>query len=287
MAFPPLFHAVDAAAAEAQTQLLRLRAVEFTCLVAAAVFAEIPSTFLGRTGPILTLAFFVLALVLRVSGSDVAAERRWYEGRAAAESLKSMSWQYAAGGESFRLDDSSSDTRFVFTMKELLRELSDLDVPFPSAQDTAIPMEMRALRASTRAQRTEVYRALRVKDQLDWYERKASWNKQRAHWWRNGMIGIETVAVLLGLGRALGWYDVDWLGIFAAIAAAFAAWQQTKNYQGLSQAYAVTSHDVALVNASIGSEESEEDWAQAVHDAEAAFSREHTMWRARRQGPSV
>ena len=63
------------------------------------------------------------------------------------------------------------------------------------------------------------------------------------------MISIETGAVLLGFGRALGWYDVDWLGIFAAIAATFAAWQQTKNYQGLGQSYAVTSHDVALVMA--------------------------------------
>src|SRR5690606_23979207 len=100
----------------------------------------------------------------------------------------------------------------------------------------------------------------------------------RARQWRAGLIAIEGGAVLLGFGRALGWYDVDWLGIFAAVAATFAAWQQTKNYQGLSQSYAVTSHDVALVNASIGSEVSEEAWAQAVHDAEAAFSREHTMW---------
>lgn len=148
----------------------------------------------------------------------MAAERKWYEGRAAAESLKSMSWQYAAAGESFRLDDSTSDERFVITMKEILKELGDLDIPFPSAQDTAIPVEMRALSASSRAQRTEMYRTLRVKDQLDWYERKAASNKLRAHQWRVGMIVIETGAVLLGFGRALGWYDVDWLalGIFAA-----------------------------------------------------------------------
>jgi len=287
MAFPPLFDAVDTAAAEAQHQLLVLRGLELTSLVAAAGFAEFPGSALRGAGPILTIIFFVLALLLRVSGSDVAAERRWYDGRAAAESLKSMSWQYAVGGESFRIGESGSDQRFVDNMRAILKELSDLDIPLPDAKNTAIPTEMTAIRSVDRRERAELYIRLRVRDQLAWYRAKATWNKRRASQWRAGLIGIEAAAGLLGLGRALGWYDVDWLGIFAALAATFAAWQQTKNFQGLSRSYAVTSHDVALVNSSIGSETSEEDWAQAVHDAEAAFSREHTLWRARRQGPSV
>jgi hypothetical protein len=60
---------------------------------------------------------------------------------------------------------------------------------------------------------------------------------------------------------------------------------QAKKYANLSEAYAVTSHEVSLVPSTLSAEATEEEWAQAVHDAEAAFSREHTMWQARRQGP--
>lgn len=287
MAFPPLFEAVDTAAAEAQTRLLRLRGLELASLVAAAAFAEVPGVFLGRSGPIATLVFFALALLLRVSGSDISAERKWYDGRAAAESLKSMSWQYAVGGESYRIDDANADARLVTNMQSILKELSDLDIPHADQHNAAIPSEMKTIRISDREGRTDTYIRLRVQDQLAWYKAKADWNKKRAGQWRTALIVLEAVAGLLGLGRVLGWYDVDWLGVFAALAAAFAAWQQTKNFQGLSRAYSVTSHDIALVSNSMGSEETEEAWAQNVHDAEAAFSREHTMWRARRQGPSV
>lgn len=287
MAFPPLFDAVDAAAAEAQTRLLRLRGLELTCLVVAAAFAEVPGGRLGGVGPIATLVFFVSALMLRVSGSDVSAERKWYDGRAAAESLKSMSWQYAVGGESYRIDEADAEARFVSNAQAVLKELSDLDIPYADEHNAAIPAEMKLIRAMDRAGRTATYRRLRVQDQLAWYKAKADWNKRRARQWRVALILIEGAAGLLGLGRALGWYDVDWLGVFAALAASFAAWQQTKNFQGLSRAYAVTSHDIALVSNFMGSEETEEVWAQNVHDAEAAFSREHTMWRARRQGPAT
>jgi hypothetical protein len=78
---------------------------------------------------------------------------------------------------------------------------------------------------------------------------------------------------------------VNWLGVLAAGTASVAAWQQTKNYSSQSEAYAVTSHEVAIVAETIGPAIDESSWAQAVHDAEAAFSREHTLWLARRQGP--
>jgi hypothetical protein len=70
-----------------------------------------------------------------------------------------------------------------------------------------------------------------------------------------------------------------------AISASLAAWKQTKNYAALSESYSVTSHEVAILATTIVKHVDEQTWSQAVHDAEAAFSREHTLWLARRQGP--
>jgi hypothetical protein len=69
------------------------------------------------------------------------------------------------------------------------------------------------------------------------------------------------------------------------VAVAVIGWMQAKKYASLSEAYAVTSHEVALVASTLSAELDEDAWAQAVHDAEAAFSRELTMWQARRQAP--
>lgn len=286
MNFPPLFDAVDTSAANSQRKLLTLRKIEFVALVSAAALSEIPGDVLWRVGPLLTFIAFALALIVRISGGDQAAERKWYDARAAAESIKSMTWQYAVGGEAYRIDDPESEQRYIENLRAILSELPDLDMAVPGATATALTDEMKSLRVSDRGARSAAYIEHRVQDQLGWYERKANWNKQRARYWRLAVIALEGLAGLLGLFRVLGWFDVDWLSIFAATAAVLAAWQQTKNYLGLSQSYAVTSHDVALVNANIGNEVDEEAWAQAVHDAEAAFSREHTLWRARRQGPN-
>jgi hypothetical protein len=101
------------------------------------------------------------------------------------------------------------------------------------------------------------------------------------------LIGIDSIAIALGLLRVLGAFDVNWLGILATAAAGVAGWQQLKNYSSLSEAYAVTSQEVAIVSETIGQPSIDEGaWAQLVHNAEAASSREHTLWLARRAIPA-
>lgn len=285
LTFPALFDSVDAAAAESQKTLLNLRKIEFGALVLGAAASEIPGDVLFSLGPVLTVALFLLALLLRVSGADKRAERTWYDSRAAAESIKSLTWQYAVSGEIFRKTDTQASSRFTHELKTILEELKELNIPAGESSTSAITSEMAELRSLPLAHRIATYKRLRIEDQLAWYRRKAEWNRKQARRWRWGMIAVEALAVLLGLARALSWFDVDWLSIVAALAAVMAAWQQTKNYLGLSRSYSVTSHDVTLVGASIDQVGTEEEWSQAVHDAEAAFSREHTLWRARRQGP--
>jgi hypothetical protein len=97
---------------------------------------------------------------------------------------------------------------------------------------------------------------------------------------------LEAAAILAGVVRIKQGAEVDFLGAFAAIAASFVAWTQSKKYAFLAESYSVTSHEVHLVGASVIPAVDESTWAQSVHDAEAAFSREHTLWQARRQGPN-
>jgi hypothetical protein len=59
-------------------------------------------------------------------------------------------------------------------------------------------------------------------------------------------------------------------------------WVQTKRFQELAGSYALTAHEIMLLDAMLPSDQSDEKFSSFVGDAENAFSREHTQWRARR-----
>ena len=72
------------------------------------------------------------------------------------------------------------------------------------------------------------------------------------------------------------------VAVAATAAVAVAAWTRTKAHSELAEAYAVTAREVAQIRAS-AAEVAEEDWRDFVANAEQAFSREHTLWHARRR----
>lgn len=254
-------------------------------LAAGAFVALIPAGSYKNVGPILTVVFFASALVVQISGVANRQERRWYAARAAAESIKTASWELAVGGEAFRINDASAEKRFRDVLKKVLDNVRSLDIGADGISESTVTASMRTLRSADRATRAEKYRILRVDDQVKWYSSKAAQNRRRYRQLGVIVMIVELVAMILGLFRVSGSVDADLLGPVAAVAAGFIGWMQAKKYANLSEAYAVTSHEVSLVPSTLASSADEEEWAQAVHDAEAAFSREHTMWQARRQGP--
>ncbi len=279
--FPPLYQAAEQLSKRGQSRFLRLRAAELFGLVIAALFMAVDADSLRGSAAWLGLFFFVLALVIRVSQLAEKYERQWYEGRAVAESVKSASWLYSVKGHPYQNEDAAAD--LTATVRGLLDGMEQLDVA--AGPDLEIVTTwMKQTRYIDLPSRIGVYCTHRVDDQLSWYRQKAIWNKTRARRWFGGMVLLEASAVLLGLLRALGHFEFDWLGVLAAAAAGAGAWQQTKSYSALSKSYSATSHDVTLARHELGDQgDAEGHWAEAAHNAEAAFSREHTLWLARRR----
>jgi hypothetical protein len=258
--------------------------VELIALAGAAALAE-PS-WGNRHINVSALASVVLLLVAIVARIYAAAnkpERGWYDARAVAESTKTLAWQYSVGGEAFPIDDPQSMHRFTGRIAELATRFPKLDIPAGPGANAQLTPAMERLRGSALEERRSVYRDCRVLNQQDWYSRKANFNRTRARWWGRALLVAEVSAAGLGLLRAVRVFDVDWAGLLAALAAAVLAWRQTKQYETLAESYAVTSHDVATLASRLGEQQSEGSWATAVHDSEAAFSREHIVWLARRQ----
>jgi hypothetical protein len=290
---PPLYRAADQSSTEAQNRFLWATRIRLFALLGAAFFG----LFVWKYAPspvdwagVVAASCFAVALVVEAFLYQAKPERTWYEGRAAAESVKTLSWRYSVGGEPFNigsLPEGQVADLFLEQLKYLFDVIRDLDLAPPSSSGEQITQKMRDARGASLADRKALYERGRVEDQQDWYQRKASWNKRRASAWTLAMLIVEIGGVVFGILKAVGTLEGDLLGFAGAIAATMTAWLQTKQHRTLATAYTVTTLELASVRSKISHQGSEADWATFVSDAEEAFSREHTLWKASRGVRSI
>jgi hypothetical protein len=286
-ALPALFRAADANSTAAQQTFLRLSsAVLVLVLIAAgaAVFGR-PESGTDYFAIVAAVAF-AIALLLRFRLVTDQPERSWYDGRAAAESVKTSAWQYAVGGSNFRVtqDTAAADRLFRERVTEIIDEFRGRHlVPVADGSEAQITDAMRRVRSEALLDRIEAYRQGRLVEQIRWYRDKARSNEKSARLWNGVTLGLQTVALGGAILKASGVFAFDALGLASAAIAAAVAWMQTKDYVGLAEAYAVTSQELGAIETCIEGVRSEEEWSQFVDDAEGALSREHTLWRARRR----
>jgi hypothetical protein len=281
MVLPPLHDAASDASLRGQDRFVRATQGQLVCLIVAAVGgALVLEAGDVSIGAVVALIAFVAALGLRTLMLIAAPARNWYEGRAAAESVKTLAWRYAVGGHPFAvgLGEPEADQLFVERCSEILRELTQLELVVEAGPQ--ITPQMRDLRQGPLAVRKDAYETARIADQQDWYSAKCAANRQKAWRWQLALGVLETVGVLAAVARVAGWIHFDLLGVMAASTAAGTAWIQTRQYEQLAAAYGIACQELANVRALVHSPDNEGSWAVFVQDAEEAISREHTMWRA-------
>jgi conflict system pore-forming effector with SLATT domain len=216
----------------------------------------------------------------------VRPERLWYEGRAIAESVKTLSWQYAVGGGRFprKAGEPGLDEGFVTALRELLETVDFALLPKGGPNITEM---MRAVRAADLDTRKATYRDQRIEEQRSWYERWASWNAWRSELWRVAMIALQLIGVVVAIVAIFETSKIviGLLGFLATAAATAVAWHQTRDHETLAEAYSIAAHELSLVKERVSVPQSDAEWAEFVREAEQAISREHTLWRARRSRP--
>src|SRR5438874_2666748 len=114
---PALYQAADKASLDAQATFLNSLRTQLLLLVGAAISAAFTWRIKGRDwAGFIAAAVFIVAAYLRVDALRSRREQTWYDGRAAAESAKTLAWRYAVGGNPFRVDDAgvgAADELFV------------------------------------------------------------------------------------------------------------------------------------------------------------------------------
>jgi len=228
------------------------------------------------------LTGFLAALLAEGYASATKPDRAWYEGRAAAESVKTLAWRYVVRGESFDGPDGEAlDREFVNRVGEVLSDLKDVDLVDASTSEQ-ITRKMREIRSSPFDIRRATYREGRVENQRSWYAKNASKNRRIGHSWGLLVVAAEGLGVLGGVAIITVGLAVDIVGVFAAVAATVTAWTQAKQYKTLGTAYGLTAQELAGVKSELDALTDESKWARFVGEAEEAISREHTLWRASR-----
>ncbi|WP_369178737.1 DUF4231 domain-containing protein [Streptomyces mutabilis] len=274
---PVVFRSSDSASLDGQRNYIRGTKLRLTLAVAAAVCGALDQ----RAAVVGLVVVFVLTICAEVWLLTERPEQSWYDGRALAESTKTLAWRFAVGGAPFPADLPRPDAhrRFQRRLGELLREapVSSL-APVGSI---AVTDAMNTLRSRSFADRKEAYLRHRIEDQQRWYTAKAASNVRNARRWRFVLIGVEGLGLTAAVLRLLELFTFDLAGILAAVLGAGSAWLAVRQHETLGRAYTFAATELSVIHERLAHAD-EETWAGEVSDAEEAISREHTMWRASR-----
>lgn len=281
---PGFFREADAASLTGQAWTLRY------------TLARLGGSVLAACGSVLSISaghLDVAALIILVGfavalGAEVASwvhrpEAAWYEGRALAESAKTLAWRYAVCADPFTADLPAR--RAGELLRSRFREVSEdtaAHIVVDADEATTTPA-MERLRQKPFETRRATYIEGRTLDQQRWYAKKARLNRRLSTCWRIALVLAGVAALIVAALRVFGGWNIDLAGLMAATIAAGAAWVAVKQFAPLASAYTVAARELAF-QADRLRNVVEEDWATTVADAEEAISREHTLWLASRTG---
>jgi hypothetical protein len=171
---------------------------------------------------------FALSLVCLVERRRRKPEEAWYGGRAAAESVKTLAWRYAVGGDPFPTTSTDREAAAVYLdrLKKILDELKGIGLARTAPDDSDLTPGMKALRSAPFRDRRVAYERDRVLNQTTWYSDRADEHDKRARWWMWATALASLAGLVAAVVKTFGGIDFDLLGVFAACASAVIAWNQ-------------------------------------------------------------
>ena len=210
----------------------------------------------------------------------------WYNGRAVAESVKTRAWRWMMRADPYGDCDGVEVVKkqFIGDLKTILSQNRSIvaELSVEAHLNDPISPKMSEVRGLSLEGRLALYQIDRIQDQANWYSLKSIFNRKRARRWFWVSVSLHSGAVLLLFFRArypeFG-FPVE---IFATAAGAVLTWLQAKKHNELGSSYSLAAHEIVLIKGEALSINSEDLLSEFVMNAEAAFSREHTQWAARK-----
>ena len=286
---PEPFWAVDLASLRGQSRSITWYRGQMLMLVLAALagIGDVDRNHLNWLQGVSALLFAGAGYFWWRLGRD-KPQTLWYEGRAAAESMKTLVWKYVVRAWPFAgdADSGEADEAFLKQMNEVFLAFGESTV-IPHEAQPMITDAMRRQRQLPLAMRRDVYLQERIRPQRTWYQSRADRCESATTTWQLISSATTIIAAAFAVAQFLGLVDLHLLGVCTTVAAAVTAWTQLKQFRPLASAYRLAAAELGMIEAelthfNLNIPMAEEHWSRLSSDAEDAVSREHTIWRARR-----
>lgn len=288
--FPNYYQAADNISIKSQKTYLNIIRFDLISMIIAASLAIYSFQEVNQKFWIYCFTGFILlvGLILTIVLKSKKYEDVWYQGRALAESSKTLTWRFVTCAEYFEqsLDLNTVKERFIERIREVANEFKDLSDSMDSKvlNQEIITSKMLEVRNLSMNERKEYYIKNRIEDQQNWYSKKAEWNKGRFNFWfwiilASQFFAIVSVVILMN-NPVSNWNIV---GLLTTIASSAISWLQIKQHQEQKQAYTTASEELNFIKELSYNVNSENQLSEFILDSENAISREHTLWLAQRR----
>jgi len=230
---------------------------------------------------------FIVGIILAIVLHNKQYERKWYNCRAVAESMKTSTWRFTMRANPYDdLDEANAKSKFRELIKAILNEQINnseyLTIKYGDSEQ--ITNEMNRIRSMELLERMDYYRNNRIDEQRSWYAKKAKANQDAGNLWFKIMIALHIIAIVFVL---LSVSSISWSywpsEIFIVAGTSAITWMKVRKYNELAAAYGLTAHEISTIRGELELVKTEEDFSQFVNNSENAFSREHTQWLARKE----
>lgn len=288
--FPGYYQASDSSSKIAQSNYVNIIRIDLIAMIIASATSIYNYQLTDSKMYVYVISGFLLllSLVLTVVLKSKKYEDIWYQGRALAESCKTLTWRFVTCSEYFEesLTEIEVKERFVERIKALSNEFKELRKVMNS-KTLNLPIvtdKMMQLRRMNPSERKENYIKNRLEDQMKWYSSKAEFNKGKYNFWFGVIITSQAVA-LISVVFLIKFPDNNFnlIGLFTTIASSAISWLQLKQHQELKQAYTTATQELNFIVTLSEKISSADELSKFVLDSENAISREHTLWLAQKR----
>lgn len=287
---PGMYQAADTASKDAQSNYLLIVGLDLIFMIIAAAIAiyNYGCESIKIWTYVVCAIFLLLGLIFSIILKTKKFEDTWYQGRALAESCKTITWRFITCSEGFEvsLPEEQVQLKFVETIKSFSIEFKELNESL-DATVLSLPVItnlMWQIRRLPTIERKKYYLEHRIENQKSWYSLKANHNRKLYNRWF-AVIVIGQFLALISASYMIYNYNSDWnlIGLFTTIASAAISWLQLKQHQELKQAYTTAAQELNFIMALSDQIHTDIELARFVLDSENAISREHTLWLAQKR----
>ncbi|MGA8222925.1 MAG: DUF4231 domain-containing protein [Candidatus Acidiferrales bacterium] len=287
--YPTLVHHYDAISLKGQSRYLLLIRLELILAVGAAAVSdaihEIPANGV-RIGVYGLIALLVGGLGVQLLRLGKREDQSWFEGRAVAESAKTLTWRFMMKVQPFHLE-ANLEEDFMSRLRAVLHGCKVCD-PVATTSVREITQRMRDTRDFGWEKRRDFYVASRLNDQIKWYLGKARYNAGRSQLWLVLSIVAQIAAIVAAYYVLRSNGKMNFVPLVTTVAASCVAWSQAKNFDELRESYRMANDELCQIkDEQVLRAATEAEFLEAVVNSEGAISREHTMWAARSGSPVV